>query len=105
MSTLEIQDYLNIYSMFSFKNGRKEPGILINKYNIILGEIEYLFVPQMNMQAYKVAFEKYDREACNKLIEKVDTTELVNIRPVSLSDYKLIMELLNERNQQLNSMR
>lgn len=105
MSTLEIQDYLNIYSMFSFKNGRKEPGILINKYNIILGEIEYLFVPQMNMQAYKVAFEKYDRESCNKLIEKVDTTELVNIRPVSLSDYKLIMELLNERNQQLNSMR
>ncbi len=105
MTTLEIQDFLNIYSMFSFKNGRKEPGILISKYNIILGEIEYLFVAQMNMQAYKSAFEKYDREACNKLVEKVDMKELVSIRPVSLSDYKIIMELLNERNQQLNSMR
>lgn len=105
MSSLEIQDYLHLYSMFSFKDGRKEPGILINKYNIIKGEIEYLFVPQLNMQAYKSAFENYDRDTYSSLVEVIDTDALVSISPVSLSDYKIIMELLNERNQLLNSMK
>lgn len=104
MSTLEIQDYLHIYSMFSFADGRKEPGLLINKYNIIKGEIEYLFIPQINMQAYKIAFEKYDRDKCSELVESVDVSQLLNIRAVSLSDYKIIMELLHERNHLLNSM-
>lgn len=105
MAPLEIQDYLHIYSMFSFKDGRKEPGLLINKYNIIKAEIEYFFIPQVHMQSYKNAFEKYDRETCNRVAELVNIEHLVSIRPVSLSDYKIIMELLHERNQQLNSIR
>jgi len=105
MSTLEIQDHLHVYSMFSFKDGRKEPGILINKYNIIKGEVEYLFVHQLNMQAYKSAFEKYEREKCSQLVEEINTNDLISIHQVSLSDYKIIMELLNERNQQLNLMK
>ncbi len=104
MSALEIQDFLHLYSMFSFNDGRKEPGILINKYNTTKGEIEYFFVPQLHMQAYKNAFEKYDRETCNTLTEPVNPEQVVSIRPVSLSDYKIIMELLHERNQLLNSM-
>ncbi|MBP6335175.1 MAG: hypothetical protein KA444_06850 [Bacteroidia bacterium] len=105
MSSIEIQDYLHLYSMFSFKDGRKEPGILINKYNLIKAEIEYFFVSQFHMQAYKTAFEKYDKESCNRLAEVVNIENLVSIRPVSLRDYKLIMELLHERNEQLNSIR
>ena len=105
MSTLEIQDHLHVYSMFSFKDGRKEPGILINKYNMIKAEVEYFFIHQVKMQAYKTAFEKYEREKCSQLVEEINTNDLISIHQVSLSDYKIIMELLNERNQQLNLMK
>jgi hypothetical protein len=85
--------------MFSFKDGRKEPGICINKYNLVLGQVEYYFVPQANMQAYKVAFDKYEKEVCNSLIFLLKPEDVVNIRSVSLNDYKVIMQLVQERNQ------
>ena len=102
MTTLELQDYIHVYSMFSFRDGRKEPGICINKYNLPLGQIEYYFIPQIHMQAYKNAFEKYDKETCSRLSQLIKSDDLVNIRPVSLSDYKVIMQLLHERNQLLD---
>ncbi|REJ82830.1 MAG: hypothetical protein DWQ44_01565 [Bacteroidetes bacterium] len=104
MSAIELQDHIHVYSMFSFKSGRKEAGIIFNKYNIHLSEIEYFFIPHFNMQAYKSAFERYDRHACIELSEKIDIQDIISIRPVSLADYKIILELLNERNQIINSM-
>ena len=101
MTSHDLQDYIHVYSMFSFRNGRKEAGIVINKYNITLGKVEYYFIPQIHMQAYKNAFEKYDKESCNRLSLQINPEELINIRPVSLSDYKVIMTLLNERNQRI----
>ena len=102
MTTKELEDYLHVYSMFSFHDGRKEPGICINKYNIASTQIEYYFVPQINMQAYKTAFDRYDKETCMRLCTKIRPEELVCVRAVSLSDYKIIMQLLDERNQLLN---
>ena len=101
MTTLELQDFIHIYSMFSFKDGRKEPGIIINKYNLNKGEVDYFFIHQNDMHNYKSAFDKYDKETCNRLAQHVDITTIVNVRPVSLSDYNIIMELLHERNQRL----
>lgn len=91
--------------MFSFKDGRKEPGICINRYNLEMARIEFYFIPQMNMQAYKSAFERFDKEACARLCTLMDIDELISVRPVSLTDYKMIMELLQERNQLLNVQR
>jgi hypothetical protein len=88
--------------MFSFRDGRKEPGICVNKYNLKLGEIEYYFIPQEHMHAYKTAFEKYDKETCARLSIKLNANELISVRPVSLNDYRFIMQLLSERNQLLN---
>ena len=51
------------------------------------------------MHAYKTAFENYDRDTCRRLSQKVDLDEIVNIRPVSLADYRIILQLINERNQ------
>jgi hypothetical protein len=89
--------------MFSFRDGRKEPGICINKYNITQAQIEYYFIPQIHMQAYKAAFDRYDKETCMRLSVLLKAEELISIRPVSLSDYKVIMQLLHERNQLLNA--
>ena len=102
MTILELQDYIHVYSMFTFRDGKKEPGICINKYNIAAGHIEYYFIPQINMQAYKTAFDRYDKETCRKLSVLLKPEDLVNIRPVSLDDYKIIMQLLQERNQLIN---
>ena len=102
MTSQEVQDYIHVYSMFSFRDGRKEAGICINKYNISLGQVEYYFVQQEHMSAYKSAFDRYDKETCKRLSIPFNPDELASIRPVSLSDYKIIMQLLQERNALLN---
>lgn len=93
MTTQELQDHNHVYSMFSFRDGRNEPGICINRYNLVLGEIEYYFVPQENMQAYKNAFEKYDRAACAGLCSKIDPYELINVKQVMPGEYQATMHV------------
>ena len=105
MTSIEIQDFVHIYSMFSFSDGTKAPGIIVNKYNVSTMQIDYFFIAHDDMQAYKAAFEKYDRETCSKLSRQVNINELQNIRPVSLADYKIIMQLMDERNQLINMYR
>jgi ABC-type phosphate/phosphonate transport system substrate-binding protein len=54
------------------------------------------------MQAFKNAFYIFDKETCKNLSVLISPEDLVSIRPVSLSDYKTIMELLEERKQLIN---
>lgn len=105
MTALEIQDYIHVYSVFSFRDGRKEPGICFNKYNISEARIDYYFIPQINMHAYKNAYDRFEKETCKSLCNCINPDELISIRPVSLSDYKIIMELLEEKKQHINSLR
>ncbi len=105
MTSIEIQDFLHIYSMFSFKDGSKIPGIVVNKYNVSTAQVEYFFIAHHNMQSYKSAFEKYDTETCGRLSKKIHTDDLQNIGPVSLADYKIIMQLMDERQQLINMYR
>ncbi|MEY4595521.1 MAG: hypothetical protein RIQ47_1931 [Bacteroidota bacterium] len=92
MSHVELQDALNVYSMITFWDGRKEPGILISRYNIPRASTEYYFVAHQNMQSYKNALERFDREACLDLTEAVDAEDVLSINSVSLSEYKTIMQ-------------
>lgn len=99
---MEIQDYVHVYSMFSFRNGNRIPGIIVNKYNPATSQVEYYFIAHEDMQAYKNAFEKYDRKTCVNLSKRINTEDIQNIQPVSLSDYKIIMQLMNEQQQVRN---
>lgn len=105
MNTIEVQDFIHVYSMFSFRDGRKLAGIIVNKYNVAQACVEYFFINQSDMAAYRHAFDNYDRETCLRLSKKVSVNEILNIRPVSLADYKMTIQLLNERTQQLNAAR
>jgi len=105
MNTIEIQDLIHVYSMFSFRDGRKLPGIIVNKYNVAQGRVEYFFINQSDMSAYRQAFDNYDRESCARLSHRVSVEDIMNIRPVSLADYKMTMQLLNERTRQINAIR
>ena len=100
MTTIEIQDFIHVYSMFSFRDGRKEPGIVINKYNLEKAEVEFFFIPQEQMNAYKSAFDRYDKETCRRIAQHVEVDQILNVRPVSLADYKVIMQLLAERDSE-----
>ena len=105
MNTIEVQDFIHVYSMFSFRDGRKLPGIIVNKYNVADARVEYFFINQTDMSAYRAAFDNYDRETCARLSQMVKVEDILNIRPVSLADYKMTMQLLTERTQQLNATR
>lgn len=105
MNTIDVQDYIHVYSMFAFRDGRKLPGIIVNKYNVAKARVEYFFISQNDMSAYREAFDGYDREACARLSQPVNVEDILSIKPVSLADYKLTMQLLTERAQQLNASR
>jgi len=105
MTAFEIQDYIHVYSMFSFRDGRKLPGIIVNKYNVAKARVEFYFINQSDMGAYRQAFDNYDRESCSRLIQQVNLEDILNIRPVSLSDYKMTMQLLTDRSRQINAAR
>ena len=92
MSTAEIQDALNLYSMITFWDGRTEPGILISHYNIHRSGMEYYFVAHDNMQAYKNALDRFDRDTYRLLTETVDPRDVVSIHAVSLREFKSIMQ-------------
>ncbi len=105
MNTIEVQDFIHVYSMFSFRDGRKLPGIIVNKYNVADARVEYFFINQTDMSTYRHAFDNYDRETCARLSQLVKVEDILNIRPVSLADYKMTMQLLTERTQLLNATR
>ena len=104
MTAIELQDYLHVYSMLSFKDGSHVPGIVVNKYNVFTTQVDYYFIAHADMQSYKTAFENYDRATCARLSKKIDVDEVLKIRPVSLADYKVIMQLMDEREALLKSM-
>lgn len=99
MTAREIQDFIHLYSIVSFRDGSRESGILINKYNAIHAIVEFYFIGHDDMTAYKAAYENYDHEACRRLSRRVDIDDIEAIRPVSLADYRIIMELMEERNR------
>jgi len=105
MTSIEIQDHIHVYSMITFRDGKRIPGIVVNKYNVETTSIEFYFIAHTDMQNYKTAFEKYDRATCNSLSRLLDIREIINIKPVSLADYKIIMQLIDEQQQLLNSYR
>jgi hypothetical protein len=93
MSPTELIDHTHVYSMFSFRNGKKEPGIIVNKYNLERGSVEYFFIAHSDMHEYKKAFDRYDTETCNKLAHKIHPDEIMRIESVSLTDYMQLMQI------------
>jgi hypothetical protein len=97
MTAIEIQDFIHVYSLIAFRDGRRESGILVNKYNSSTGCVDFYFIEHSDMQAYKTAFENYDHQACARLSTCIDLNEINSVRPVTLADYRIIMQLLAEK--------
>src|SRR4051794_35141334 len=95
MSPTALIDHTHVYSMFSFRNGKKEPGIIVSKYNLAESAVEYYFIAHSDMHEYKKAFERYDTETCNRLAIKIDADDVLRIESVSLTDYMNLMQVAN----------
>jgi hypothetical protein len=93
MSPTDLIEHTHVYSMFSFRNGKKEPGLIVNKYNLAENKVEYYFIHHKDMNEYKQAFEKYDTATCNRLATKISSDDVVRIESVSLTDYMKLMQV------------
>src|ERR1039457_4250305 len=94
MDAAEIQDFINVYSMIRFADGHREPGIIMSKYNKESG-MDYFFVQHNFMNDYKKASDHADYRTCEHLSVPIDLDEIINISPINLTDYKLILEIHN----------
>ena len=48
MTAIELQDFLHVYSMISSATDRKEPGLLLNKYDAVLQQVRFTYSPGGN---------------------------------------------------------
>lgn len=78
MSTREIQPFIHQPGTFLFLDGRKDQGVIIARYNIKEGKVEYYFIPAENELAYKAAHANHDMEAHRRLGHQIDTNSVLS---------------------------
>ena len=67
MSTHEIQHLIYHTGQFTFIDGKQDEGMIISRYNIGAAQIEYYFIPSMNVIAYQAARSHAEADAHKKL--------------------------------------
>ncbi len=83
MSQREIQQFIHHPGMFTFNDGKANEGMIIVRYNIPEGKVEYYFIPAENMVAYQSAKSHHDLNAhrilgTNINIEDIRSAEMMN---------------------------
>lgn len=78
MSRTEIQHFIHLSSLFTFNNGSKGAGMIIPRYNIAAGCIEYYFIPSENVLTYQSARAHHEMDAHQKLGQLVDISTIRN---------------------------
>jgi len=63
MSTREIQDIAFKNGIIMFEGGAQNEGMIVPRYNIRLGKIEYFFIPSSRIHAYESAREQCLQDA------------------------------------------
>jgi hypothetical protein len=72
MSTHEIQNLICHNGQFTFIDGKQDEGMIISRYNISAAQIEYYFIPSMNVLAYQAARSHSEANAHQKLGMQID---------------------------------
>lgn len=83
MSRREIQQFIHHPGLFTFKDGNADQGMVILRYNIPEGKIEYYFIPADNIIAYQSAKSHQDLNAHKILgskieVENIHSAEMLN---------------------------
>ncbi|HNQ61743.1 MAG TPA: hypothetical protein PKJ62_05075 [Bacteroidia bacterium] len=83
MSRREIQQFIHHPGLFTFNDGKANQGMIIVRYNIPEGKIEYYFIPEENVIAYQSAKSHQDLHAHRVLgtqinVEDIRSAEILN---------------------------
>ena len=72
MSTHEILNLICHKGQFTFIDGKQDEGMIISRYNIVAAQIEYYFIPSMNVIAYQAARSHSANDAHKNLGMRID---------------------------------
>jgi len=78
MITREIQQFIYQLGLFIFSDGSKDEGMIIARYNIREGRVEYFFIPAGNVLAYRSAKSHHDLDAHRKLGVPLDVSSIAS---------------------------
>lgn len=83
MSTHEIQHLVFHHGQFIFQDGRKDEGMIVSRYNIAQGRIEYFLIPSINILAYQAAKSGTDQDAHRKLGRVIDIAKIQHAKMIN----------------------
>ncbi len=83
MSTHEIQNLICHKGQFTFIDGNQDEGMIICRYNIPEAQIEYYFIPSMNVIAYQAARSHAEHNAHMKLGNKIDIGKISHAKLIN----------------------
>ena len=83
MSTREIENFIFQNSVFVFIDGREDEGMVVSRYNITAGKVEYYFIPSTNILAFQATRGPRSTEAYMKLGKAVDISDILDARRIN----------------------
>lgn len=72
MSTNEVHQLIYQRGVFTFYDGNQDEGIIVCRYNIPLGQIEYYLIPASNVLAFQAARAHSEIDAHKKHGKMID---------------------------------
>ena len=83
MSTHEIQNLVFQKGQFTFSDGKQNEGMIISRYNIPQGRVEYYLIPTSNMLAYQAARSHHELDAHKKLGMVVEIGNIMQAKMIN----------------------
>lgn len=83
MGIKELQYLIHRQCMFRFSDGKDMDGMIVSRYNISVGKVEYYFIPAEKMTDYDKARTQHDAEAHNRLGMRIEASSISSARPTS----------------------
>ncbi|MEY4593940.1 MAG: hypothetical protein RIQ47_350 [Bacteroidota bacterium] len=80
MSTHELHQLIHQQGIFQFFDGRQEEGMIISRYNIRQGRVEYYFIPNSKLEDYMKANANHTSDAHLRFGNEVDVANIAKFR-------------------------
>ncbi|MFM8431195.1 MAG: hypothetical protein ACKOA1_00190 [Bacteroidota bacterium] len=76
MSIKELQFLIHRRGTFTFTDGNSMEGMIVSRYDIPMGRVEYYFIHADDILAYDKARAEHDREVQRKLGTRIEDSSI-----------------------------
>lgn len=80
MSTHELHQLMHQKAIFHFNDGREEKGMIVSRYNIREGRVEYFFIPANLLEEYNKAMANHQHDAHIRFGHVVEVSNISAVR-------------------------